>query len=66
MSRVVSDGEVWADLAARIAGSTRAHDGVEPDVFEVDVLTAQTAQHLGVDRDRVRDVYLARLVMFGG
>lgn len=65
MARVISDAEVWTDLAARILASTQVN-GAEPTEIEVEVLTAMTAEALGIERERVRDVYFSRIIMFGG
>lgn len=64
MARVISDAEVWGDLVARILGHTRAHKR-EPIQPEVDDLMDATATELGVDRQRVSDVYLTRLFNLG-
>lgn len=62
MAPVVSDQTVWAELSARI----KAHEEIAPvPDGDLPAMFDATAEYLGIDRDRVKAVYLARAFMVG-
>lgn len=58
---MTSDAVIWADLSQRIAAAAEII-GREPDGADVSDRITDTAEALGVDRERVRQVYVERTV----
>lgn len=60
-----SDADIWADLSHRIAALAEII-GREPDAADIGSRITDTAEVLGVDRDRVLRIYHERTAMTMG
>lgn len=62
---MTSDAEIWADLSRRLTALAEIL-GREPDAADIGARITDTAEALGVDRDRVLQVYRERITMAMG